>query len=49
MAKSFNKNISISDSPFDLLHFDVWGPAPTPTMGGSHYVVIFIDNYSRLT
>ncbi|MCI24228.1 retrovirus-related pol polyprotein from transposon tnt 1-94, partial [Trifolium medium] len=34
-ALSFNKSTSISASPFDLVHSDIWGPAPTPTMGGS--------------
>jgi transposase InsO family protein len=46
---SFNKSTSILASPFDLVHSDVWGPAPTPTMGGSRYFVIFIDDYSRFT
>jgi transposase InsO family protein len=48
-ALSFNKSTSISASPFDLVHSDIWGPAPTPTMGGSRYFVIFIDDYSRFT
>ncbi|GKV28306.1 hypothetical protein SLEP1_g37376 [Rubroshorea leprosula] len=26
---------SHSTAPFDLVHSDVWGPSPTPTMGGS--------------
>jgi len=32
---SFNKSTSISVSRFDLVHSDIWGPAPAPTMGGS--------------
>jgi hypothetical protein len=41
--------VTISFSPFDLVHFDVWGPMPIPTMGGSCYFVIFVDDYSRYT
>ena len=31
------------------MHFDVWGPSPTPTIGGSYYFVIFVDDYARYT
>ena len=48
-ALPFNPSISISASPFDLVHSDVWGPAPTPTMGGCRYFIIFIDDFSRFT
>jgi hypothetical protein len=48
-ALSFNKSTSISNSSFDLVHSDIWGPAPTPSMGGSQYFVLFIDDYSRFT
>jgi hypothetical protein len=43
-ALSFNNSTSISVSPFELMHSDIWGPAPTPTMGGSRYFVLFIDD-----
>ena len=46
---SFNKSESFSSAPFDLVHYDIWGPAPIPTEGGSHYFVIFMDDYSRYT
>ena len=48
-ALSFNKSTSISPSPFDPVHYDIWGPTPTPTMGSSRYFVLFIDDYSRFT
>ena len=48
-ALSFNKSTSISNSSFDLVHSDIWGPSPTPSMGGARYFVIFIDDYSRFT
>ena len=31
----FNSSESSSSTPFDLVHFDIWGPAPTPTVEGS--------------
>jgi hypothetical protein len=27
-ALPFNRSISVSSSPFDLIHSDVWGPSP---------------------
>ncbi|KAI0488007.1 hypothetical protein KFK09_027830 [Dendrobium nobile] len=44
---SFNKSCSVTSSPFDLIHSDVWGPAPVSSSLGFRYYVIFIDDYSR--
>ena len=45
-ALPFNNSDTISFAPFDLVHSDVWGLAPIPTMGGSRYFVIFVDDFS---
>jgi len=34
-ALPFNRSISVSSSPFDLIHSDIWGPSPVATKGGS--------------
>jgi len=31
----------------DYVHTDVWGPTKTASIGGNHYFVTFIDDYSR--
>ena len=43
---SFNNSESISNSIFELIHFDVWGPFPVASIDGSRYFVVFIDDYS---
>ncbi|KAI3681339.1 hypothetical protein L6452_36130 [Arctium lappa] len=48
-ALSFETNEFNSTSSFDLIHSDVWGPAPHPSMGGARYFVIFIDDHTRFT
>ncbi|KAL0546824.1 hypothetical protein IC582_016742 [Cucumis melo] len=48
-ALSFSTSTSISNKPFDLIHSDIWGPAPTSTVHGYRYYVLFIDDFSRFT
>ena len=48
-TSSFNNSVSHALSPFDLIHFDLWGPSPITTQGGSCYFVIFVDDFPRYT
>jgi hypothetical protein len=42
---SSNKN----DTPFSLIHSDVWGPSPISTVSGIRWFVTFIDDCTRMT
>jgi len=42
-------NESIAFASFDLIHSNVWGPSPVPSMSGSRYFVIFVDDFSCYT
>jgi hypothetical protein len=46
---SFNKIKSSSFALFNMVHSDIWGNASIPTEGGSHYFVIFLDDYACYT
>jgi Integrase core domain/GAG-pre-integrase domain len=45
----FSLSISKSKAPFELIHSDVWGPAPTTSYNDFRYFVLFIDDFSRAT
>ena len=41
--------VNRSDSPFSLVHSDVWGPCPVDSVSGLRYFVTFVDDFSRAT
>lgn len=38
-----------SNSPFALIHSDVWGPSPVAHISGIRWFVIFVDDCTRMT
>ena len=38
-----------SKHPFDLVHYDVWGPSRTSSITKFHYYIVFVDDYSRVS
>ena len=43
---SINKRAT---KPFEIICSDVWGPAPTASLSGSRYYVLFLDSYTRFS
>jgi transposase InsO family protein len=44
----FQASNRVSESPFQLIHTDLW-TSPIPSISGFKYYVAFIDDYSRFT
>ena len=45
----FPKHVMSSTFPLQLVHSDVWGPAPVTSMLGYRFYVIFVDDFTRFT
>ncbi|KAJ1698879.1 hypothetical protein LUZ63_007391 [Rhynchospora breviuscula] len=45
----FNNSSTVSMAPLELIHSDVWGPAPLVTSNGFRYFVIFVDDFTRFS
>ncbi|KAD5803045.1 hypothetical protein E3N88_14405 [Mikania micrantha] len=43
----FIENTKRASHVLDLIHCDLWGPAPVPSTDGYRYYAIFIDDHSR--
>ena len=39
----------VASPPFELVHSDVWGPAPVMSIDDFHCYVLFVDHFTRLT
>ena len=46
LSPRVNKRAS---APFELVHYDVWGPCPVLSPTGFKYFVIFVDDFSCVT
>ena len=45
----FPKHRSRASTPLALVHSDLCGPFPTPSLSGAKYFISFIDDFSRFT
>jgi len=45
----FKSSSSHAKEPLELIHSDVWGPAPILSPSNFKYYVLFIDDYNRFT
>ena len=43
----FQSAIHNTKGILDYVHTDVWGPAKVASLGGMHYFVTFVDDFSR--
>jgi hypothetical protein len=43
----FGTAIHNTKGTLDYVHTDVWGPTKVPSLGGKHYFVTFVDDFSR--
>ncbi|KAL4289778.1 hypothetical protein GQ457_14G021700 [Hibiscus cannabinus] len=46
---SFPISTSRSSTPFELLHFDLWGPYRISTVHGHRFFLTIVDDHSRMT
>jgi hypothetical protein len=43
----FPQHVNKSVTPFDTIHTDLWGPAPSISVDGYRYYTIFVDECTR--
>ena len=39
-------NVVATSRPLELLHVDLMGPTRTESMGGKHYIMVVVDDFS---
>ena len=44
-----SKNQVSTSKPLELIHMDVCGPMRVQSIGGSKYILVLMDDYSRFT
>jgi len=53
LAKShrlpFNKSTITTQSPFQLVHMDLWAPCRVANITGAHFFLTLVDDFSRTT
>ncbi|CAN1346603.1 Retrovirus-related Pol polyprotein from transposon TNT 1-94 [Linum perenne] len=42
-------NVFASKQPLELLHFDLFGPSNVRSLGGKHFALVIVDDFSRFT
>ena len=45
----FSMSSFISTTPLELVHFDLWGPAPVTSHLGHQFYIHFIDDFSKFS
>ncbi|KAJ4755031.1 hypothetical protein LUZ62_089436 [Rhynchospora pubera] len=45
----FSSSTTVTTAPLELIHADVWGPAPVVTANGFKYFVLFVDDFSKFS
>ena len=43
----FGTTIHNTEGILDYIHTDIWGPTKMASLGGKHYFVTFVDDFSR--
>lgn len=45
----FQKSQSYANRPFELIHYDMWGPTPITSTNDFNYYIYLLDDFSRFT
>jgi hypothetical protein len=46
--RPFEKSLSRCKAPLELLHGDLMGPTQTPSYSGARYMLVLVDDFTRL-